>query len=408
MADPLSVTASIIAVLQLTGTLIRYLGNVQDATGYKTRLLLEVSGAKGVLETLRDLSQESVQGDPILSTLGLLVEPLKHHESTLRKLENALAPAQGLRKLGKAFKWPFEKGEIMDILGNIERQKTLFGLALQADHLELSKAVKLEIESLGSHQRDQEMRDIISWISPLKFWPKHQDIFAKHQEGTGSWLFSDPKFLAWKTGIERVLWCPGVPGAGKTILSSMVIDHLSATFKEPDVGVVGIYCDYNEFNQMSTPKYIASLLEQLLQKRSIVPVQVRKAFEVHSGRSSYPSLPEYIELLQTQMESFTRVYVIIDALDECTQVNRVRDELFEGVMTLPTSTSIMVTSRYVPDIEILLEGAVRLDIRAHDEDVYLHVVSRLKAEKNWSRRIRLDAELQSKIACSVVERTHGM
>ena len=108
------------------------------------------------------------------------------------------------------------------------------------------------------------------------------------------------------------------------------------------------------------------------------------------------------------MESFTRVYVIIDALDECTQVNRVRDELFEGVMTLPTSASIMVTSRYVPDIEILLESAVRLDTRAHDEDVYLHVVSRLKAEKNWARRIRLDAELQSKIAYSVVERTHGM
>ena len=258
MADLLSVTASIISVLQLTGTIIRYLGNVQDATGYKTRLLLEVSGAKGVLETLRDLSQESVQGDPILSTLGLLGEPLKHLESTLRKLENALAPAQDLRKLGKAFKWPFEKGEIMDILGNIERQKMLFGLALQADHLELSRAVKLEIESLRVHQRDQEMRDIISWISLLKFWPKHQDIFAKHQEGTGSWLFSDPKFLAWKTGIERVLWCPGVPGAGITILSSMVIDHLSATFKEPDVGVVGIYCDYNEFNQMSTPKYIAN------------------------------------------------------------------------------------------------------------------------------------------------------
>lgn len=264
MADPLSVTASIIAVLQLTGTVVRYLGNVQDATGYKSRLLLQVSGAKGVLETLRDLSQESVQGDPFLLTLGLLQEPLKHHEVTLQRLETALAPAQGLKKLGKAFKWPFEKSEIVDILGSIERQKTLFGLALQADHLELSRAVRLEIESLRNHQKNQEMRDIIAWISPLKFWSKHQDIFAKHQEGTGSWLFKDPKFSAWKTGTQRVMWCPGVPGAGKTIISSMVINHLNTTFKEPDVAAVGIYCDYNEFNQQSTPKYIASLLEQLL------------------------------------------------------------------------------------------------------------------------------------------------
>ena len=162
MADPLSVAASIIAVLQLTGTVVRYLANVQDATGYKSRLLLEVSGVKGVLETLRDLSQESVQGDHILSTLSLLQEPLKHHEVTLRRLERALAPAQGLKKLGKVFKWPFEKGEIVDILGSIERQKTLFGLALQADHLELSRAIMLEIESLRDHQGNQEMRDIIS------------------------------------------------------------------------------------------------------------------------------------------------------------------------------------------------------------------------------------------------------
>ncbi len=408
MADPLSVAASIIAVLQLTGTVIRCLGNVQDATGYKSRLLLEVSGAKGVLETLRDLSQESVHGDPIFSTLSLLKEPLKHHEATLRRLENVLAPAQGLKKLGKAFKWPFEKGEIVDILESIERQKTLFGLALQTDHLELSRAVMLEIESLRDHQRNQEMRDIISWISPLKFWSKHQNIFAKHQEGTGSWLFNDPRFSAWKTGKERVLWCPGVPGAGKTILSSMVIDHLNATFREPDVAVVGIYCDYNEFNQQSTPKYIASLLEQLLQKSSDIPFEVKKAFEVHSKRQSSPSLPEYVELLQMQMKSFTRVYVIIDALDECTQANGVRDDLFEGVMMLPTCASIMITSRYIPDIEIMLEGVLRLDIGAHDEDVHLHVVSRLKAEKNWARRIRLDSGLQSKIARSVVERTHGM
>ena len=312
------------------------------------------------------------------------------------------------KRLGKAFKWPFEKGEIVDILGSVERQKTLFGLALQADHLELSKAVMLEIENLRDHQRNQEMRDIISWISPLRFWSKHQDIFAKHQEGTGSWLINDPKFTAWKAGQERVLWCPGVPGAGKTIISSLVIDHLNTTFKEPEVAVVGIYCDYNEFNQQSTPKYIASLLEQLLQRRSSIPVEVKKAFETHSMRQSYPSLPEYIELLQMQMQSFARVYVIIDALDECTQANGVRDDLFEGVMMLPPCTSIMITSRYIPDIEIMLQNALRLDIRAHDEDIHVHVVRRLMAEKNWARRIRLDSGLQNKIARSVIERTHGM
>ena len=51
--------------------------------------------------------------------------------------------------IGKAFKWPFEKEEMSDILNTIERLKTLLSLARQNDHIALSKATKNELEAMN-------------------------------------------------------------------------------------------------------------------------------------------------------------------------------------------------------------------------------------------------------------------
>jgi hypothetical protein len=408
MADPLSIASGIIAVLQLTSSVVKYLRDVNDSSGYRNSLLLELSGTNGILETLHELSQGAGEDESFQSSLRLLQEPLRNYEALLKRLDAALAPAHGLKKVGKVFKWPFEKADVLEILAAIERHKALFGLALQADNIALSKAVKHELEGLRNHQKDEEMREIIQWLSPLNFTTKHQDIFSKHQEGTGQWLLDDKKFAQWEAGESRLIWCPGVPGAGKTVFSSIVVDYLTNTFKDNNIAVVGIYCDYKEFNQQSTSKYLASLLQQLIIQRGTIPDQIKNAYVAHSRKQTAPSFPEYLDLLQGQMQAFTRVYIIIDALDECTEANGVREELLEGILQLPTFTSVMITSRYIPGIEGYFQDALRLDISAHDDDIHLHVRSRLAKEKTWARRIRLDAILQTRIANSVVERASGM
>ena len=46
-----------------------------------------------------------------------------------------LAPAEGLKKVGKTLAWPFQEREMKEILGSTERLKTLFLLSLQNDHM---------------------------------------------------------------------------------------------------------------------------------------------------------------------------------------------------------------------------------------------------------------------------------
>ena len=408
MADPLSITSGLIAVLQLTNSIVKYLRDVNDANGQKSGLLLELSSTKGILETLNELSKTAEEDKSLLSSFSLLQEPLRNYEALLTRLDATLAPAHGLKKVGKAFKWPFDKTDVHDILASVERYKALFGLALQADNIALSKAVKQELGELRNRQKDDEMRDITQWLSPLNFVTRHQDIFSKHQEGTGQWFLDEDKFVQWKAGNSRLIWCPGIPGAGKTVLSSIVVDYLMNSFKDDDIAVLGIYCDFKEFNQQSTAKYLASLLQQMIIQRGFIPDQIKATYVAHNRKKTTPAFPEYLDLLKGQMQEFTRVYIIIDALDECIEANGVREELLEGILQLPTFTSIMITSRYIPIIEDYLQNALRLDISARDDDIHLHVRSRLAKEKTWARRIRLDSVLQTKIAKSIIERANGM
>ncbi|KAJ7218728.1 hypothetical protein C8J57DRAFT_1394746, partial [Mycena rebaudengoi] len=63
-----------------------------------------------------------------------------------------------------------------------------------------------------------EREKIIDWLSPLNFFARHADIFGTRQEGTGRWLLEDPRFRTWLLSPGEIIWCSGIPGAGKTVL----------------------------------------------------------------------------------------------------------------------------------------------------------------------------------------------
>lgn len=408
MADPLSITSGIIAILQVTGTIISYLRDVDEADDHKTKILLELSATRGILQTLNDLVSNATARDPVLRTMEGLAAPLAEYQSLLSRIEKILEPSQGLKRIGKALKWPFDKKSILEDLTTIERCKSLFGLALHADHLELSRAIQQQAKDLRDNQRGQELRDILAWLSPLDFASKHDAIYSKHEHGTCQWLLDDAAFRGWENATARLLWCPGVPGAGKTVFASVVIEHLTRSFPSADIAVLGIYCDYKDFNQQSSWKFIAGLLQQIIGQQGKVAEKIKSAYRQYTRRQTHPSFSEYLMMLTDQIHAFKRVYVVIDALDECTEMDNVRRSLLEGILQMPSFVSVLVTSRFIPIIGDILDNPPCLIVKAQDHDIHAHVRSRLAKEKTWARRVRLDQALSQKIGVSVVSRASGM
>src|ERR1700712_5128873 len=136
--DPLSITASVIAVTQITSAIIGYLNDVKDAPKDRARCAIEASNFYNLLINLRYRLEEATADDPWYTAIrGLAVEngPLYQYRVLLVKLQSKIESKSGLEKLGSAITWKFIKDDVAAIFVALERLKTLVHIALDMDHL---------------------------------------------------------------------------------------------------------------------------------------------------------------------------------------------------------------------------------------------------------------------------------
>jgi hypothetical protein len=135
---PLSISASVIAVLQLTGEVIKYLHDVKDAPKECRQCTIEASNLYNLLTNLRYRLEDATGDDPWYTALKALnVEdgPFDQYRQALEQLLSRVTIQDGLQKIRKRLLWKFSKAEVASILARIERLKSLVSIALEMDHL---------------------------------------------------------------------------------------------------------------------------------------------------------------------------------------------------------------------------------------------------------------------------------
>jgi hypothetical protein len=61
---------------------------------------------------------------------------------------------------------------------------------------------------------DQELRNVVDWLSPFNFKACQRKFFLNGQEGTGRWLIDSKEFNDWRDGTSQTLFCPGIREIG--------------------------------------------------------------------------------------------------------------------------------------------------------------------------------------------------
>ncbi|KAH0537365.1 hypothetical protein FGG08_005844 [Glutinoglossum americanum] len=424
MGDPLSISASIVAILQLIGTVVQYLNDVGGASEDRRRILGEVTSVSGILFLLKDHGERTQWGDSwsaTIKSLNVPNGPIEQFRIAIQRLASKLEPAGGLKKVGKELAWPFQKGEVREILSTIEHQKTLFNLALQNDHIGLSQAIKANIASLCDEvgemsktvaqlrvsQITQESRDIIAWLSPLDFSLQQNDYIARRQEGTGEWFLESAEFKKWLNGTRETLFCPGIPGAGKTMLVSTAVDYLWNTIRHETIGIAYIYCDYRSRLDHTPVNLLASVLKQLLQEGHPISENLRKLYTHHINRATHPTVDELSKLLHSEMSRYSQVFILVDALDECSDSDGRRQLLLSKIHALQATNNmnLMATSRPVPKIMQEFQQAIRLEIRASDGDVQRYLEGQMPRMASCVMR---NINLQEIIKSNIIDVVDGM
>lgn len=163
----------------------------------------------------------------------------------------------------------------------------------------------------------------------------------------------------------------------------MVVNSLVNKFSnDQTVGLAWIYCNYGRKHEQNLSELVGSLLKQLAERLPSLPDGVKKLYEQHETDRTRPATQDIVATLRTVVQSYSRVFIIIDALDECQVSEGCRDrlisELFGLQETLPVN--ILAISRDDPSITSRFKEKIPkiLEISAEHDDVVKYLESQMR------------------------------
>ncbi|PQE07749.1 Ankyrin repeat protein [Rutstroemia sp. NJR-2017a BVV2] len=264
------------------------------------------------------------------------------------------------------------------------------------------------IKSMEFKISTKEDLRVLNWLTPISFGAQQSAAIDLREPYTGTWFLESEVVKHWVKTEKTTLFCRGMPGAGKSMITAIMVDDLNARFQhEKDFGIAHIYCDYGKKKDQTVNAFLASLLRQLCKGCTNVPDSVRTLYQRHQKNETRPTLDELSNCLQSVVALYSRVFIIVDALDEFQDMNNDRSKFISVILKLQTQckVNLFATSRDLPEITSMFDGSLTMEIRAQDEDIPRYIdgqISRLP--KFVSKQPDLKTEVKDKI----VEAVQGM
>ena len=309
------------------------------------------------------------------------------------------------RRIWKRLKW--EPADIKELRARLASNISLLNAFLGTIAISVARATQAGVDRVTSYQVEQRHSQILDWLSPDDFSAQQTDLFRRCKEGTGQWLLNSHEFKLWLRGEKPTLFCPGIPGAGKTMLTSLVVHNLQEMFgHDASVGIACIYCNFKRQADQTVDHLLASLLKGLLRGQPNFPQDVELLRQRHKSKGSRPSIIELSDTIKAITRDYSRIFLVIDALDECTGAGA-RSRLLKEIASLQDhlNVSFFATSRFLPEILEEFKDQLTLEIRATDGDVRTYITDRMTELPAFVRRNNM---LQEEIVSEVTAAVDGM
>lgn len=145
---------------------------------------------------------------------------------------------------------------------------------------------------------------------------------------------------------------------------------------------------------------------QLVQEFRMIPAPLQRLYEHHQTQRSSPLLEDLAESLWDTCNLFKRVFIIVDALDECS--DEMRWELMDRLRCLGDQVNLPVTSRFLDTIHNELEDFDRLEIKANKADLEIFINKHIQKNKNLRRIVEKSPLMEEDIKVAVVRIAEDM
>ena len=259
------------------------------------------------------------------------------------------------------------------------------------------------------------MREVLRWLSELDPSVKYNKALEDRNAKTGKWLVDCEAFSKWKQ-TPSILWLFGIPGCGKTILSSTVIENLlDRRNLDRTLMIAYFYIDFSEEETQIPENMIRSLLKQICVQSHTAAQKVDPLYSTCANGLRQPTLDQLLALSYEILNGIIDgdMYFIIDALDECRQ----RENLLRLLKRIHGQKHprlhILVTSRPELDIEKSLramtddEARICIQSTLVRKDILTYIQDRLETDESLGR-FKLQPAAGEEITRALTEKADGM
>ncbi|KAK6507970.1 hypothetical protein TWF481_006390 [Arthrobotrys musiformis] len=308
--------------------------------------------------------------------------------------------------------------EVPGVLSSIERNVN-----------EMRTNVQDTSDDVKSIARKMKSEKIDRWLSaPDPSTNYHKGLERRH-EGSGTWFLKSKQFDEWRTSQKSsLLWLHGIPGCGKTILSSTIIERLeSDPACQP---LLYFYFDFTDTGKQTLENMLRVLISQLHHKLRDPSVQLESLYSSCADGRQQPTCRSLCETLSRMVEQAKEVWIILDALDECrTRGGSSTEGLLpwmSGILNSKQNIHLLTTSRLENDIKSEIENFTRIGSTEANhtawppdhiipiqsslisDDINAYIRMRVRQEESGLKRWRSHPEIQSEIEACLIGKANGM
>ncbi|KAM0074821.1 hypothetical protein ACKRZS_013130 [Fusarium odoratissimum] len=281
---------------------------------------------------------------------------------------------------------------------------------------DISATVNHTYGYLQNAQERERFNTIVKWMEAPDVSSNLNKALDTRQEGSGQNLIQGEVYRTWKSQLNSFLWLHGIPGSGKTILSSTVIEDLQTGSSHH--AVIYYYFDFSNSQKQTFENALRSLICQLYSKFENARTFLNVLHDTCKNGQEQPSMNSLQAVFAEMARSIGELWIVLDALDECSTDER-SARVLPWVKGLSNSeqfnTHIFVTSRPELDIEKGITAwernkyATLLANKLIAEDICAYVKAKVrnpqsKLMERWKQR----DDILNEIETVLLKKANGM
>ncbi|CAH0045316.1 unnamed protein product [Clonostachys solani] len=256
-------------------------------------------------------------------------------------------------------------------------------------------------------QTDNRLQSLRKWLDPPDPSVNVSKATDLRRPGSGQWLLQDSRYRSCKNRENSLLWLYGMPGCGKTVLSTTILQDL-----ENGGTVLYFYFDFNDTRKQTFQNMIRSLCYQLYRNEASQS-HLDLLYSDNEDGKRKPSTESLESTFRMMVQEAGKIYILLDALDECSTLE---DHHTRGLLSWIDSfrssrnnAHFFVTSRPEHAIQSQMDAwpdVILLPLESHltEREIKSYIEARVMKLSRWNSR----PDIQDEIISALSSKANGM